>query len=191
MVLAILTLIVTSALSQPAEYRIAPGGDNLIKLEVEKTGVFKGKKHVFEFPKMSGKLTYDAQTPVNSKVDLTIDANSLVVKDDWVNDKDKKKVLDEAQNNMLKVKQYPDMRFTSTKITASGGNKYQVDGTLTIRGVGKPITIDATFDADKVIIMGKSMFKMSGYGMKPPSAALGAIGTKDDMTATFKIAATR
>lgn len=191
MVPAILLLLASAAFAQPVEYRIAPGGDNLIKLEVEKTGLFKGKKHVFEFTKLSGKLSYDAQTPANSKVDLTVDAATFIVKDDWVNDKDKKKVLDEARNNMLKVGQYPEMRFTSSKVTPQGGNKFQVDGTLTIRGIAKPITIDAMLDPEKIVISGKSVFKMTGYGMKPPSAGLGTIGTKDDMTATFKVAAAK
>lgn len=191
MVPAIFLLLASAAFAQPVEYRIATGGDNVIKLEVEKTGLFKGKKHVFHFTKMSGKLSYDAQTPANSKVDFVVDAGTFEVKDDWVNDKDKKKVFDETRNNMLKAGQYPEMRFTSTKITPQGGNKYQVEGTLTIRGTGKPVTIDAMLDPDKVVISGKSVFKMTAYGMKPPSAALGAIGTKDDMVATFKVAAAK
>ncbi|MCS7024284.1 MAG: YceI family protein [Bryobacteraceae bacterium] len=192
MVLAVLACLgAGAALAQPAEYRITTGGDNLIKLEVEKTGLFKGKKHIFHFSRMEGKLVYDAQAPASSKVDLTIDARAFEIRDDWVDEKDKEKVFREAYDKMLQANQHPQMRFVSTKVTPQGANRYLVEGALTIRGVSKPVTIDALLDPDKLVISGKSVFRMTSYGMKPPSAALGAIGTKDEMTATFKVTAVK
>ncbi len=189
MALVILLLSITSAFAQPVDYSISSGGQDKIMLEVEKTGFLKGKKHNFEFPNYSGKLTYDAQTPANSRVELKIDAASLVCKDTWVSPKDLKKIQDEALGNILMVSKYPDIRFTSTKVTAQGGNRFQVEGVLTIRGVGKPVTMEATLDPATMKINGKSVFKMTGYGIKPPSAGLGTVGTKDDMTATFAVTA--
>lgn len=191
MVPVILLLSITAAFAQPVDYTIAAGGQDKIGLEVEKTGFLRGKKHNFEFPNYSGKLTYDAQTPANSRVELKIDAASLVCKDTWVSPKDLKKIQDEALNTMLMVSKYPDMRFTSTKVTPQGNNRFQIEGVLTIRGNGKPVTIDATLDPASMRITGKSVFKMTAYGMKPPSAGLGTVGTKDDMTATFQVTATK
>ncbi len=189
MALVILLLSITAAFAQPVDYTISSGGQDKIMLEVEKTGFLKGKKHNFEFPNYSGKLSYDAQTPANSRVELKIDAASLVCKDTWVSPKDLKKIQDEALSKILMVSKYPDMRFTSTKVTAQGGNRFQIEGVLTIRGVGKPVTMDATLDPATMKINGKSVFKMTGYGIKPPSAGLGTVGTKDDMTATFAVTA--
>jgi polyisoprenoid-binding protein YceI len=36
------------------------------------------------------------------------------------------------------------MTFKSTKITKAGGNKYKLTGDLTLHGVTKPVTLDAT-----------------------------------------------
>lgn len=189
MVLAILLLSFVAAFAQPVDYTISAGGQDKISLEVEKTGFMKGKKHNFEFPNYSGKLTYDAQTPANSRVELKIDAASMVCKDTWVSPKDLKKIQDEALNNLLIVSKYPDMRFTSTKVTAQGNNRFQIEGVLTIRGVGKPVTMETTLDPGTMKITGKSVFKMTAYGIKPPSAGLGTVGTKDEMTATFAVTA--
>ncbi|MBL8173756.1 MAG: YceI family protein [Bryobacterales bacterium] len=189
MLLVLLLLSITAAAAQPLDYTISAGGQDKILLEVEKTGFLKGKKHSFEFPNYSGKLTYDAQTPGNSRVELKIDAASLVCKDTWVSPKDLKKIQDEALTKVLVVSKYPDMRFTSTKVTPQGGNKFQVEGVLTIRGTGKPVTMTVSLDPASMKMDGKSSFKMSAYGIKPPSAGLGTVGTKDDMTATFAVTA--
>ncbi|MFN7937188.1 MAG: YceI family protein [Bryobacteraceae bacterium] len=189
MLLVILLLSITAAFAQPVDYTIAAGGQDKISLEVDKTGFLKGKKHNFEFPNYSGKLTYDAQTPANSRVELKIDAGSLVCKDTWVSPKDLKKIQDEALSTVLLVSKYPDMRFTSTKVTPQGNNRFQVEGVLTIRGNGKPVTMDVTLDPATMKLGGKSSFKMSAYGIKPPSAGLGTVGTKDEMIATFQVTA--
>src|SRR5262249_3364220 len=145
-------------IAEPVDYRIESGGVNRIALEVEKTGLMKGKKHLFEFPKFSGKLSYDAQNPGNSRVELKIDAASVSTKDTWIGPKDIKKVMDYTVNDVLMTRQYPEIRFQSTKVTSKGGNQFSVEGTLTIRGIGKPLLIDATLDPGAMTIDGKSVF---------------------------------
>ncbi|MBI4902836.1 MAG: YceI family protein [Acidobacteria bacterium] len=184
----VLLLLVASALSaQTVDYRIESGGDNRLTLEVEKTGLMKGKKHLFDFPKFSGKLAYDAQAPANTRVELKIDATGVTTKDTWLGPKDLKKVSDYTVNDVLMTKQYPEIRFQSTKVTAKGAGQFSIEGTLTIRGNGKPVVLDAKLDAGTMVIDGKGVFKLTGYGIKPPSAALGAVGTKDDVTASFHV----
>jgi len=191
MILALLLFSIFSASAAPVEYKIAPGGSSKISLEVEKTGLYKGKKHQFNFPGFQGKLTFDDQAPGNSRVDLKIDAGAIVCQDTWMSPKDKQKVQDYAVKDMLAVTQFPEIRFTSTKVTPKGGNRYEVEGTLTIRGVGKPAILQAELKPEGMMIEGKSIVKITSYGMKPPSAALGAIGTKDEMTALFSVAAVK
>jgi polyisoprenoid-binding protein YceI len=184
--LALLLLTASAAVqAEVVPYRIEPAGGKLITLEVEKTGLMRGKKHVIVFPKYGGKLLFDAAAPANSKVEVTIDSRSAEVRDTWLSEKDQKKVRDEALNNMLAASQYPEMRFASTKVTPAGGNRFEVEGTLTIRGIGKPVRLDVTFDPATLDISASSAFKMTSYSLKPPSAALGAIGTRDEMTATI------
>lgn len=41
---------------------------------------------------------------------------------------------------------HPKMTFKSTKVTKTGEGEYDIEGELTIRGVTKPITLEATFE---------------------------------------------
>jgi polyisoprenoid-binding protein YceI len=191
MALALILFSIISASAAPVDYKIAPGGQSKISLEVEKTGLYKGKKHQFNFPGFQGKLSFDDQSPANSRVDLKIDAGAIVCLDTWMSPKDKQKVQDYAVNDMLSVSKFPEIRFTSTKVTAKGPNRYEVEGTLTIRGIGKPVVLQAELKPEGMMIEGKSMVKITSYGLKPPSAALGAIGTKDEMTALFSVTAVK
>src|SRR5258708_5812824 len=113
MITTLLLLCLTPAPAQTVDYRIESGGGNRIGLEVEKTGLMKGKKHVFEFPAFSGKLRYDARNPLNSRVELKIDAASITLRDTWLGPRDLKKVSDYAVDDVLMPKQYPEIRFES------------------------------------------------------------------------------
>jgi len=176
---------------EPVDYRIVSGGDNKIKLELEKTGVMRGKKHNFEFPKFEGKLTFDQAAPQNAKVDLRIDSAAVICQDTWLKESDRKKVLDYTLQDMLAVKQYPEMRFVSSKVTPKGNGKYAVEGTLTLRGNGRPVVLDAALTPAGMVIDGKAILKITSFGLKPPSAGFGLAGTKDEMLTEFHIVAVR
>lgn len=189
---ALVFLFVSAAASaETTQYKIQPSGDKAIHLEIEKTGLMRGKKHDLVFPKYYGTLSFDDKAPENSRVELTIDPNSLQVWDKWLSEKDQKKVREHTLSEMLAVSKFPEMRFASTKVTAAGGNRYSVEGTLTVRGIGKPVKLDVTFDPASLAVSGKGSFKLTSYSLKPPSAALGAVGTRDEMTVIFDILAAR
>ncbi|RFU43577.1 polyisoprenoid-binding protein [Actinomadura logoneensis] len=46
--------------------------------------------------------------------------------------------------DVLDVENHPTMTFATTGVRAEGGD-YKVDGTLTIKGVAKPVTLDVEF----------------------------------------------
>jgi hypothetical protein len=51
-------------------------------------------------------------------------------------------------------------------------------------GISKPVSVQVILGAD-LSIQGSAKLKMTDWGMKPPSAALGAIGTRDEMSVAF------
>ena len=53
------------------------------------------------------------------------------------------------------VENHPQMRFTSTKAKVVGKNRVELHGNLTIRGVTKPIVLDAEFQGAAMGPMGK------------------------------------
>jgi len=180
--IALLTLLL-------ANYSAGPAPPNHFTLEVEKTGVMKGKKHVFRFPKYLGTLQYDAKSPANSKVEFTLDGASMVNEDDWVKESDREKILEWGLNKMIEVKQHPEIRFVSDHVNVNGPNRFNVSGALTMRGVSRPAVIAVTTqDQGRALkLEGSSTVNMKDWGMKPPTAALGAVGTKPEMQVRFQL----
>ena len=167
-------------------YAIAPAPGTQLSLEVYKTGLMSGKKHFFLFEKFHGELRYDPQQPATSSVRLEIDAASAVCKDTWVSPGDLRKVQAAALHDMLAADRFPRLTFTSTRLAAAGPGRYDIEGTLTIREIAKPAVVHVRVDAGSALrIEGDAEVKLRDYGLKPPGAALGAIGTKNEMKVSF------
>ena len=175
-------------------FEVRPAADSRFSLTVEKTGLYRGKKHLFLFEKYQGTLQFDPAKPTESQIQLTIDSASAVCKDDWVSAGDLKKVMETTFDDMLAVKRYPTMTFASSAIRELGSVKYEAQGMLTIRGIPKPAVVAVQLNASdpgRLRLDGSAKIKLTDYNLKPPSAILGAIGTKDEMTLNFTISATR
>jgi polyisoprenoid-binding protein YceI len=80
-----------------------------------------------------------AERPAESSVDVVIEAASI----DTVN-----AAADDALRgeHFLRADEHPELHFRSGEITHAGGPRWWVDGELTIRGVTRPIRLDATFE---------------------------------------------
>ena len=188
----ILTFLAASSLAMAAAYEVQPAPGTKIELRVDKTGLYRGKTHVFLFEDYHGTLHFDPQKPEESRIELTIDSRSAVCTDDWVSANDVKKIMETTFNDMLAVKRFPAITFTSGAIKPSGANQFEAQGTLTIRAMPKPVTVTVYLDAASptaVRLRGSAKIHLKDYGLKPPSALLGAIGTKEEMSLTFEIIA--
>lgn len=124
------------------DYRIQPSPDSRFAVEVAKTGLMSGKKHLFVFERYAGQLQYDKEKPQASRVDLEIDAMSAVVKDEWLGEKNKKKVLEYALDDMLAAAKHPTLKFVSTRVESIAEKRFKVYGTLEIRGIPQPAEVD-------------------------------------------------
>jgi polyisoprenoid-binding protein YceI len=177
-------MMLTLALLAVQALTIAPVDGDRIQLEVYKTGLLNGKKHVFLFTQYKGKLDYDAEAPVQSRIELTIQAASAQCQDTWVNPKDLKKIQEFALNDMLAAAQHPAITFRSSKVAPKSNEVFEVHGALTIRGIAKPVVVTVTRKPGGKF-EGTAIVKHTDFGLKPSKAALGTIGTKDEMTLSF------
>lgn len=178
--------------AQAQSYVIGPEPGARFTLEVLKTGLMSGKKHVFLFERYEGVLTYDAARPENSSVELTLEAASIANQDTWISQKDVKKVEEYALTDMLDAARNPHLRFTSSAITKRPDGKFNVQGTLTIRDRPHPVTVEVSISpgpAGSLSIVGKAQVSLKDYAIKPRSAVLGVIGTKDEMNVDFSLLA--
>jgi polyisoprenoid-binding protein YceI len=180
------------ASAQPKAYEIQPAEGSRFELLVYKTGLMKGKVHTFLFPRYKASLTYDAQAPERSQVRLSIETAPVQLTDTWLSAKDFQKVQEFARKDMLNAERYPSMTFDSSSVNAVAGGDFEVKGTLTIRNVGKPVMIRVRIEPrpnGTLRFTGESKIKLTDYGLKPPSAALGTIGTRDEMDVKFILVA--
>ncbi|MCW5963660.1 MAG: YceI family protein [Bryobacterales bacterium] len=198
--LAILAMQSPLAIAQRVAYAVASAPDARVELIVEKTGLMSGKKHLFLFPEFTADLQFDAQKPENSTIGLRLDAARIECKDDWVSEKDLKKIEAEARDKMLQVAKHKEIVFRSTAIRAQGGGKYLVEGMLTIRGMEKPARVEVTMQpgatgqaeaGGALAFSGEASVDMTDWGLKPPSAVLGAVGTNKVMQLRFQLTARR
>jgi len=177
-------LVALALLLAPAQHVIEPAPGARLSLEVLKTGLWKGRKHQFTFERYRGTLTYDPWAPERSQVQLAVEAGSIALHDAWVTEKDRAKIVKFALADMLQADRHPEIAFSSTRIVAKSASEFDVEGPLTIRGVSKPVAVHAVLKPG-FTVEGGATLRMSDWGMKPPSAALGAIGTADEMTFSF------
>ena len=176
--------LLLASLACAAEYVITPDDASSLRLEVDKTGLLRGKTHVFTFTRYRGEVSYSEAAPAQSKVSFTIDAPSISCNDAWVSAKDLVKVQQYARRDMLAVDQYKNLSFRSTAVTAQQQNVVRVLGLLTIRDVTKPVEVSVKLSPSSGNILaaeGKAAIKLSDFNLKPQSAALGTIGTSNDM----------
>lgn len=85
------------------------------------------------FNTVTGTFSYDSGNPDASKIALEIDTGSV---DTNHAERDK-----ELREQWLSVNSFPTASFESTKYTGNDGEGV-LEGTLTVNGVGKPISID-------------------------------------------------
>jgi polyisoprenoid-binding protein YceI len=99
-------------------------------------------KHVLSkvrgmLPKPSGSVMLDEATPANSKINATIDVNSITT---GVEERD----THLKSPDFFDVVKYPAITFVSTGVSRSSATSYSVTGNLTMHGVTKPVTLAVT-----------------------------------------------
>lgn len=90
------------------------------------------------FSQFSGTFVFDEKAVENSSVDVTIDVASV--------DTDNPKRDEHLRSaDFFDVATHPQMTFKSVKVRKLDGQRFAVDGNLTLRGVTKPVTLDVEF----------------------------------------------
>jgi len=177
--LTLLTAITLAGQSLP----ILPGEGSSVEAVVEKTGLLRGKKHILSWSSFTGRYTV---APPGAEI--SVDAASVQVLDDWLNTEKRAAVRDETVGkNVLDTARFPRIEFRSASVSGDPAASFQLTGTLTILGIAKPVTL--SIRRTPAGFEGETRFPMSAFGIKPPRAALGAVGTKDEVLLRFRVAA--
>jgi polyisoprenoid-binding protein YceI len=134
------------------------------------------------FTKWRARLRFDPAAPERSQLDVSIDPRSIA------SDNPPPGFIDTLQGaDFLDAAKYPAISFRSTRIVRSGANRAEITGELTLRGVTKPVTLEARFNGGypgmsldphaRIGFSAHGAFKRSdfamSYGLPPPGTNMG------------------
>jgi polyisoprenoid-binding protein YceI len=131
-VIAVAVLAAGSAAAAPVKYTIDPN-HTYPSFEADHFGglsTWRGK-----FNKSSGTIVYDKEAG-SGTLDVTIDAASIDTGHEKLNDH-----LKSNEPGMFDVGKYPTATYTGKLAKFVNGAPTEVDGTLTLHGVSKPVTL--------------------------------------------------
>ena len=138
------------------------------------------------FRDFRGSFNFDAENPSASTLDVTIDASSINMFHDGLNDHLK-------NNDFFGVETHPELHFVSTGVEVTGDDQLVVRGDLTILGRTNPVSLDVTQNllgttrggADKVGFSATTSVDRTDYGM-----TFGAPNIGTDIAISIELEAT-
>lgn len=107
-------------------------------LDTAHSGIYFDAKHIFSivrghFDDYSATLNIDTDNIANSSCSVTVQTKSITTYN-------RKRDTHLRSAELFDTGKHPTMTFTSTNIIPKGGNRYIIEGNLTIRGITKKIS---------------------------------------------------
>ena len=107
-----------------------------VSFTLQASAIFKVKKDGY-FKNFSGLVSYNPERPVDTRVDLTVDADSIDMRDP-----EHSQLLKSAE--FFDVERFPTLHFASESTNLRPDGTLSVTGDMTIRGVTRRMTIPVT-----------------------------------------------
>lgn len=152
-----------------------------------------GSSNVHDWNETVNKVSGNASVLWNN--DGSFNLQSLTVKVD-INSiiSDHGSTMNNKTFKALKSDSYPQIVFTLSDPlknikSADNGNSVMANGSITIAGVTKPVTMLVKIyigEHGKIVFEGQQALKMSDYGIEPPTALAGMMKVADGVVVKFK-----
>ncbi|MBP8534040.1 YceI family protein [Streptomyces sp. MK37H] len=171
-------------------YRIGPPDARLL-IRTSRTGLGRRAGHdlTIEATRWSGDVTVAVGAPERSSVSVTIETDSLDVREATgglkpLTDGDRADIKRTLEGKgQLHTAEHPTITFGSTHITGTP-QSFEITGDLTIKGRTHPVTVRGSADPDGTL-RGSASFTQSTWGIKPYTAFLGALKLADEVRVEF------
>lgn len=126
------------------------------------------------FPSLSGSARLSPSDPTQIDLDVKIDARALSAPDKSTRERLK-------GEKFFWVEKYPTVRFQGNRMVLKDGRNGTVQGSLTARGVTKPVTLAIAFDSppakarpgEAITLTGTTTINRYDFGMKSYSLIVG------------------
>jgi polyisoprenoid-binding protein YceI len=89
------------------------------------------------FTKFDAQMSFDPKKPETSKINFTLDLNSVVIGDAST-------IAEVKKAGWFDTLKFPSASFVSSSIKALGAGKFEVAGALSIKGKSQPIVVPIT-----------------------------------------------
>jgi len=148
---------------------------------------FAGHTHVVRARGFAGRVVYYPNAPAESRVEITVPADSLAV----VASSDTaeiRKVTQAMRTDVLHADEYPVISFVSTAVTPTVDG-FQVGGRLTLAGQTRDVSCDirAGVGPDTLRAAGGFSVKQTDYGIRPyRGGPAGTVRVADRVTFSFE-----
>ena len=146
-------LLATAGQAAAADYVQAPGSTLVFASN------YQGETFTGRFGSFTTTMSFDPKQLATSKLDVAIQLAGT-----QTGNKDRDDTLVSA--DFFNVGKFAQARYTATKFRALGGNQYAADGTLTLRGASKPVTLTFTWTPGaQPVLTGKATVKRLDFGV--------------------------
>lgn len=122
---------------------VASAGPATYKIDPAHSEVGFDIRHIFtkvhgRFTRFTGTIVHDPQNLTASRVDVQIEAASISTDND-------RRDQDLRSSNFFAVDSFPTLTFVSRSVSAGANGAIVVNGDLTMHGVTRPVTLNASF----------------------------------------------
>jgi polyisoprenoid-binding protein YceI len=149
-----LPLLLLASLSvHAADYVALPGST------LGFSGIYQGEGFDGRFARFTPQIRFDPAKLATSRFDVRIDLASANT-----NNEERDDVL--LGSEFFDTPKHPQARFVATRFRALGGNRYAADGTLSLHGTSKPVTLSFTWTPGaKPLLVGETRLKRLDFGV--------------------------
>ena len=117
------------------------------KTDLVHSGILFEVKHIYSttrgyFSDFSGDIFFDPDNLAKSKFDFVVHVNSI-------NTGNEKRDNHLRSNDFFAASKYPEITFKSTRVSHIGGNKYLLEGKMTLKDVTKEIAMEFIYWGQK------------------------------------------
>lgn len=145
--------LLIAAPARAADYEQAPGSSLTF------AGTYQGEEFTGGFPGFAVRFSFDPARPATSRLEVAVPlALATTGNTDYDGEMRGGAFFDAAK--------FPLARYTATRIRALGGNRYAADGTLSLRGVSRPVTLTFTWSPGaEPVLAGQAVVKRLDFGV--------------------------
>lgn len=143
---------IPASAAPPATHRYMIDGPSTATAQVAFFGLAKRQAR---FPQVSGTVAIDPADTARIAIDVTLDASQLTASDDLTRDRLRGPAF-------FDVSRTRTVRFVGGQMRATGPASAVIDGTLTARGISRPVTLDVQFSRPIAQAGSASEFRLTG-----------------------------